>query len=323
MPSCRLHIVRWVHVMRLRLSLAFAIVHLAWSFQDSIPDSGFRISTDVNVVMIDIGVKNAGNRFVGGLTRENFHVFDNGRDEPIRYFGKSDLPVTLGLVIDNSGSMYAKRAMVIQSATELIRASNTNDQVFTVEFNDAVTFGLPATVPFTDNIPELIQALSRGRARGRTALYDGLTAATKHLGKSTNGRKAIVLVSDGGDNSSKSTWQSAKSQVERSGAAIYTIGIFDQTDPDRNPAILRQLADMSGGEYFYVPDILALPGVCETIATDIRNTYTVAYKAPDDRQLALHRLKVKVTAPGNGHLTVRARNSYFPRAAMPVAERLK
>ena len=269
--------------------------------------------------MLDVGVKDPANRFLTDLTQSNFHVFDDGHPQQISHFGKSDRPVTLGLVVDNSGSMFAKSAIVRQSAVALVRAGNPQDEVFPVEFNDHVTFGLPGDTAFTGSIPDLIEALSQHAPGGRTALYDGLTAALHHLSAGSNGRKAIVLISDGGDNVSKTKWPAVKALVESSSAAIYAIGIFGMDDPDRNPGVLKHLAEMSGGEYFHIDNIFALPDVCKTIAADIRNTYTLAFTPAPDTRPALHHLKVSVAGPGLGRVTVRARDSYLPPPATQSA----
>jgi VWFA-related protein len=278
----------------------------------------FRISTEVNLVLVDVGVKDAANHFLTDLAQSNFRVFDDGRPQQIEFFGKSDRPVTLGLVVDNSGSMFAKSAIVLQSAAALVRAGNPQDEVFAVEFNDHVAFGLPDNLPFTDSIPDLMRAIGRSYPAGRTALYDGVAAALQHLQQGSNGRKAIVVISDGGDNASETKWPELKKLVESSSAAIYTIGIFGMDDPDRNPGVLKRLAEMSGGEYFYAGDLFALPEVCKTIAADIRNTYTLAFTPAQEGHHSAHHLKVAVTGPGLNHLVIRARDSYLP--ALPLAQ---
>ena len=294
----------------MKLIFIAAAATVAWAQQSGAPDD-FRISTNVDLVMLDVSVKDTANRFIAGLKQSDFHILDNGKPQEVRYFGNADLPVTLGLVIDNSGSMARKRATVDQSAVALIRASNPHDEIFPITFNDKVHFGLPPDQPFSDQIPVLIHALAQGESQGRTQLYGGIAAALKHVQEGQNGRKALVVISDGGDNASAITWPGLKEMVQSSNASIYTIGVFDSDDPDRKPAALRQLAELTGGEYFFVNDLFELQGVCENIAHDIRNRYMVAFTPPANTRPSVHRLKVAVTVPAaDGRVVVRTRADY-------------
>src|SRR6266404_54646 len=238
------------------------------------------ISTDVDLVVLDVGVKDAKGGYVSGLAKDNFHIYENGKPQPAKSFSHADIPVTVGLVIDNSGSMGAKRAEVITAALTFVHASNPRDEMFVVNFNDKVRPGLPQGVPFTDDEETLRAALWKGASVGRTALYDALDYSLRHLDKGRMDKKTLIVVSDGGDNVSKLRWNEIIRRVQESRATIYTIGIFDENNSDRNPDILRRLARVSGGEYFQLRELTEVVPVCRQIASDIRNRYTLTYTPP-------------------------------------------
>ena len=174
--------------------------------------------------------------FVSGLDKDDFQVYEDGVLQPIKNFSHEDIPVTVGLVIDNSGSMGPKRADVIAAGLAFARSSNPQDQMFVVNFNERVSFGLPVNTPFTDQVAQLEVALSRIRAHGETALYDAVAAALEHLKMGNRDKKVLIIISDGGDNASKHKLAEIIAMVGQPDAIIYTIGIFDEQDPDRNPA---------------------------------------------------------------------------------------
>src|SRR5262249_45361369 len=212
--------------------------------------------------------------YVSGLAQEDFHVFENRQPQTIKHFSHADIPVTVGLVLDNSGSMRPKRQEVITAALTFAHASNPHDEVFVVNFNDRVHRALPAEVPFTDNRDVLRTALMEGNPEGRTSLYDALAHSLQHLEKGRMAKKTLVVFSYGGHNPSAVKWNDVLRQVQESRATIYTIGIFDAEDMDRNPDVLRKLASVSGGEYFELRELPEIVPVCRKIAADIRNRYT-------------------------------------------------
>src|ERR1022692_4758437 len=183
------------------------------------PDSnGLTISTEVKLVILDISVKYAKGGYVSGLTQDNFHVYDNGKLQAIKHFSHEDVPVTVGLVMDSSGSMRAKRPEVITAALTFIRASNPHDEAFVVNVNDKVRPGLPADVSFTDNPQTLFTALWKGDPQGRTALYGALAYSLDHLEKGRMDKKTLVVISDGGDNASKMKLPELLVRAQESGA---------------------------------------------------------------------------------------------------------
>src|SRR6202051_1267445 len=208
--------------------------------------NGYAIRTSVNLVVLRATVRDRKGSPVAGLGKEDFQVFENKAPQQIESFSHEDVPVTVGLVIDNSGSMRSKRSDVINAALAFARSSNPEDQVFVVNFNEHVSMGLPGNVPFTGNQEQLETALSRNKADGLTALYDGVAVALEQLKKGKWDKKVLIVISDGGDNASRHKLAEIVSMVNQSSAIIYTMGIFDANDDDRNPRVLKRLSRSSG-----------------------------------------------------------------------------
>jgi len=274
----------------------------------------FRVSSEVELVLLDVAVRDSGGGFVTGLKRENFHVFDNKVEQPIRVFAAQDAPVTVGLVVDNSGSVRPKKPEIVTAALTFVTQSNPKDEVFLVNFNDRVRMGLPDGVAFTDNRQLLRQGLLTNPAQGRTALYDALRTALQHLEKGRLDKKTLVLISDGGDNASDTTHDQILKMAEQSLATIYTVGIFNPDDKDKNPGFLRGLARLTGGEYFQPENINHLVGVCEKIARDIRNRYSVGFAPAASVDSKPHQVKIVVSDGTTHKLDARTRTHYTPIA---------
>jgi len=271
----------------------------------------YTIRVDADSVVLHATVQNRKGILVAGLGKDNFQVYEDEVLQQIDYFSHEDIPVTVGLVVDNSGSMRPKRPEVIAAALAFARSSNPQDQMFVVSFNENVSFGLPDSTPFTDQVAQLQVALSRTAADGMTALYDAMAAALVHLNKGNRDKKVLIVVSDGGDNASKHNLAQIKAIAAQSDAIIYTIDISVEEDPDRNPGALRRLAKNSGGEAFRPMSMGDILPICERIARDIRNQYTLAYAPTNRRQDGTHRvIHVKARAPGRGRVIVRTRTGY-------------
>ncbi len=271
----------------------------------------YTISTSVDLVVLHMTVKDRNGGFASGLEKDNFSVFEDGKPQPITVFRKADVPVTLGLVVDHSSSMIPKRAQVNDAALRLIQASNPDDEVFIVHFNENPRMSLGENATFTGSIDQLRAALHTPMPTGRTALYDGIAQALDHLKKGKLGKRVLVVLSDGGDNASRFTLDEVLQLAQRSDVIIYTVALFDETDPDRNPKVLRRIADETGGEYFQ-PEILGhLKEVCEHIARDVRNQYVVGFSpSPTDGDNVWRAVKVVAQSPGR-RLKVRTRAGYF------------
>ena len=275
-------------------------------------DDSYTIGVNVDEVVLHATVQNRKGALVSGLSGKAFRVYENGVLQQVQYFSHEDIPVTVGLVIDNSGSMAPKRADVIAAALAFARSSNPQDQMFVVNFNEKVSFALPDNMPFTDNVVQLEAALSRIHTNGETALYDAIAAALEHLKQGNRDKKVLIVISDGGDNASHQTLEQIRAMARRFDAIIYTVGIFDEGDGDQNPHVLEQLAKDTGGEDFLPKSLNELLPVCEQIARDIRNQYTIAYIPSNRKRDGTYRtIRVEADAKGYGRLVVRTRAGYY------------
>lgn len=278
--------------------------------QDPGPRATFSSRTDLAVLHVSVLDRQAG--FVGGLPREAFLVRENGRPQPITLFEHDDTPVTVGLVIDNSGSMGPRLDALIAAGMAFAASCNAADELFTVHFNERVWPGLPAGRPFTHDHEELHTALKRSIARGKTALFDALTSGMRHLEQGTQPRKALVVFGDGGDNASRATFADVLDTALRRDVVIYTIGLIDRDNREANPKVLRELAAVTGGEAFFPRTNDEILPALERIARDLRSSYTIGYAPPPETD-GNHRreIRVHVNSPDHRPLTVRARSRYI------------
>ena len=270
------------------------------------------VKVNADSVVLHATVANHNGTLVSGLGQNDFQVYEDGVLQRIEYYSHEDIPVTVGLVVDNSGSMKPNRPEVIAAALGFARSSNPQDQMFVVNFNENVSFGLPDSTPFTDQAGQLKDALSSIEANSMTALYDAVVVGLEHLKKGNRDKKVLIVVSDGGDNASKHKLGQVMAMAGQSSAIIYTIDIFVEGDVDRNPNVLRQLAKATGGEAFLPSSVNEVVPICERIARDIRNQYTLAYAPTNAKQDGAYRaIAVKAGASGRGRLLVRTRAGYY------------
>jgi Ca-activated chloride channel family protein len=269
----------------------------------------FVIKSDVRLVALDVSVKDKNGGLVGGLSRDNFKVLENGVPQKITVFADNDLPVSVGILVDESRSMTPKRVEVLAAAEAFIAESNTRDELFVLNFNDTVRPGLPAGIHFSSDAVQLRKALAHGIPEGKTALNDAVIEGLKRLEKGTRDKKALLLISDGGDNSSTHKAREVIDAIERSTATVYAVGIFDKGDPDRDPGLLKQLAHISGGESFFPDAVSEMTPVCRAIAKEIRTRYTIGY-VPRERGGARRQVQVRVSAPGHSGLVAKSRTTY-------------
>lgn len=272
----------------------------------------FTLKARSELVLLDVCVRYPKDGFVLGLKRSNFEVFEEGRKEPITQFGSVDTPVTIGLVVDASGSMHAKRAEVVAAGLAFAKESNPQDEFFVVNFNDRVALGLPDSVPFTDNLDRLRRALYYGPAKGRTALYDAVAAGLKHVRLGSREKRTLIIVSDGGDNASQVSFDDLLQQIQGSLVTVYAVALVDPDDLESNLGVLRKISQASGGEFFMCPDLEQVASVFHQIAQNVRNRYTIGY-VPDPAlnrdTAALRHIRVVATEDGR-KLVVRTRASY-------------
>jgi Ca-activated chloride channel family protein len=278
---------------------------------NSLETDAFRISVEVDLVVLQATVRDHLGHTVMELGQNDFEVFEDGRAQPIRLFRHEDTPVTVGLIIDHSGSMRNKLADVTAGAQAFVRSSNRNDQMFVVNFNEIASLGLPIGMGFSDRVGTLGAAIWGAPAIGTTALYDAIVEGLKRLQQGSSDKKVLIVISDGGDNASKATLDRVLKLTEQSSAMIYTIGIFDADDPDKNPRVLQRLAHESGGEAFFPAEVSETLEICERIARDIRDQYTIGYSTMSGKKDGTyHKVRLTARAKTDGKLTVRTRAGY-------------
>jgi len=266
--------------------------------------------SDLVVLHVSVLDRHAG--YISDLPRDAFAVMEDGRPQHIEFFEHEDTPVTVGLVIDSSGSMVRRRDSVIAAGMAFAASSNPADELFTINFNEHVWPGLADDQEFTSDEDTLRHALDRAGARGKTALFDALATAVRHLDKGHESRKVLIVVSDGGDNASSTTCDQVLDTALRSDVVIYTVGIYDPEDDDKNPKLLKKLADLTGGEAFFPKTNEEVKPVLERIARDVRSSYTIGY-VPQEGRTGEHKLHVDVRDPERRKITVRARSAYVAK----------
>lgn len=281
-----------------------------------------RFSVNLDLVVLHATVRDRKGSFISDLSQDDFEIYEEGRRQSIRLFRREDVPVTVGLVVDHSGSMVPKLAEVIAAARTFVRSRNPEDEMFVVNFNEHVSLGLPAGIQFTNRLEELELAIRKTPATGQTALYDAVGEALERVRAGSRDKKVLIVISDGGDNKSVLSLAGVLKKAEQSSAIVYTIGIFEEEDPDRNPEVLRRLARATGGEAFFPARLNEVVAICERIARDIRNQYTIGYVSAGAAQPGAYR-KIRVVAGGTarGKLLVRARAGYVTPESQPGHER--
>ena len=275
------------------------------------PGSFIRI--DVNLVLVPVTVTDPMNRLVTGLEQEDFQISENGSPQKIRSFASEDAPVSIGIIFDLSGSMSSKLVRARESILQFARTANPEDEFFVIGFNDR-----PELIEeFTNSVEDLEARLATVHAGHRTALLDAIYYGVAKMKDAKHERKALLVVSDGGDNRSRYTEGEVRSKVRESDVQMYAMGIFDpyaSTLEERNgPQLLDSLTEESGGRLFQVEDVDELSDIAEKISTELRNQYVIAYKPADATHDGKWRkVKVKVNPPpGLPPLTVYARTGYY------------
>jgi Ca-activated chloride channel homolog len=272
---------------------------------------GFTYKSIVNEVTLSATVLDAKRHLVTNLDKTNFVVYEDGQPQNITSFIRRDIPVSIGIVVDNSGSMRTKRTAVSKAVLNLIQASNPQDEVFVVNFNDDPYLDQD----FTNKLDLLHEALDRVDSRGGTALYDAVIASADHLAKGAKKEKKVLLVvTDGVDNESRESLENAIRSVQNdSGPTIYTIGILgDEPGTKRARRALQSLSDQTGGVAFFPKDLAEVDEISSEVARDIRNQYSITYKPTNPRSNGgYRRVRVEAHAPGYKDLQVRTRDGYF------------
>ena len=272
---------------------------------------------DARLVPLHVSVVDKNGKLITNLPQSAFKVFENNVEQPLKIFNREDVPVSMGIIIDNSGSMREKRPKVAAAALELIKESNPQDEVFIVDFNDVAYLD----APFTNNIKKLEQVLDKIDTRGGTAMRDAISMSidyAKENGKKS--KKVLLVITDGNDNTSNETLEQLVRKARQSEVLIYCIGLLNDEEPREARAAkraLNELAAASGGLAYYPKSLSEVESITPQIAHEIRNQYILAY-TPLNTALdgSFRAIKVTVKAPGNP--TVRTRNGYFANPAPPA-----
>jgi Ca-activated chloride channel family protein len=280
-------------------------------------DQNKRIKVNVDLVVLHATVVDGRGEFVPNLSANNFRVFEDKVEQKISVFSREDVPVTMGLVIDNSGSMREKREQVNAAALTFVRTSNPQDEVFVVNFND--DYYLDLNEDFTNDPKELNDALSRIDTRGSTALYDAVVGSLDHLKKGHKDKRVLLVITDGDDDASRKSFEYTVKAAEQSNATIYAIGVFSEDDRKHEKKMVRSskrvlttLAESTGGMAYFPESLGDVESVCMQVARDIRNQYTLGYYPTNTAKDGSFRaVQVQMVSKGEGKLAVRTRSGYY------------
>jgi VWFA-related protein len=286
------------------------------SQQRNTEDNGtFVIRKDVDEVLLHATVVDDKERIVTNLSKGDFAVFEDGKPQTIISFHHEDIPVSMGILIDNSGSMREKRAKVNQAALNLVRSSNPQDEVFVVNFNDEYYLDQD----FTNDLLKLKEALEKIDAKGGTALYEAVVASADHLKRDSKlERKVLFVVTDGEDNASRETLEQAVKQLQdENGPSVYAIGVLgDEEHPKRARRALEIIAQRTGGLAFFPKTLDEVDEISRQVAHDIRNQYTIGYKPTNPKGAGGFRtIRVEAKAKGHGKMVVRTKSGYYAATA--------
>ncbi|MBA3972870.1 MAG: VWA domain-containing protein [Candidatus Solibacter sp.] len=256
---------------------------------------------DTNLVLIPVTVTTPLNQFVTGMERKNFRLFEEKVEQEIAYFGSFDAPLSIGMVFDASGSMGSKLTKSREAAAQFFKKANPEDEFFLVQFNDRPQL----VMDFTRSTEEIQSRLTFTQAKGRTALLDGIYMALHHLKKGKNPRKALLIVSDGGDNSSRYSESEVRNLLREADAQMYAMGIFESigargrtAEEMAGPGLLDELAQMTGGRHFPVDNLNDLPDIAAKIGIELRNQYVLGYMSKNQvRDGKYRRVQVRLNQP--------------------------
>ena len=268
---------------------------------------------DTRLVVLHASVTDKKGRFLNNLKESQFSVLENGQPQQIKIFRHEDVPVSLGIIIDDSGSMLTKRSRVEAAALAMVRESNPQDEVFIVNFNDDAYLD----VPFTSDMHKMEQGLARIDSRGGTAMRDAINMSLDYMkSDAKKDKKVLMVITDGNDNESNISLERLVARANQTDTLVYAIGLF--TDEEKHEAskakrALRELTSATGGVAFYPKDVNEVKALAVQIARDIRNQYTIAY-SPGEQQLDGSYRQIHVTVNAAGKPEVRTRSGYYATA---------
>jgi Ca-activated chloride channel family protein len=294
----------------------FAVHAISQEAQQTLQPAAVRFNTDATLVLIPVTVTDPANRFVLGLQKQDFHILEDGADQPIAHFSGEDAPLSVGLVFDISGSMADKMRVSRQAAEQFLKTMNPDDEAFLVAFSDHANL----VSGFTSDIKELQSKLNTLQPAGLTALLDATELALREMKNAKNPRKAIVMISDGGDNSSRYTSTQIQSLVREADVQLYAMGVFEPTlsfgmakEEISGPRLLSQIAEQTGGRVFAAADPGDLPSVATRIGIELRNQYVLAYAPKNETKDGKYRrVEVRVAEPATiQNLKLHWRQGYY------------
>jgi Ca-activated chloride channel homolog len=274
------------------------------------------IKVAVDLALVNVTVTDPFDRLVTGLEKENFHVYEDGVEQEIVNFSSEDVPISIGVIFDMSGSMSDKVDKAREAAVQFFHTANPLDEFFLVSFNDRAEL----TSPFTSSVDDLQSRMMFTAARGRTALLDAIYLGLSEMRGARNSKRALLIISDGGDNHSRYNETDIKSFLKEADCQLYAVGIFDPidirgrtTEELEGPSLLNELTELSGGRVFPVQNLNDLPDIAAKIGMELRNQYVLAYRPSNgSRDGTWRKIKVKVTPPrGLPPLSVYAKTGYF------------
>jgi len=268
------------------------------------------LSIRTDLVTLSVTVVDRHGTVVTGLGPEHFAVYDNGRRQDVQFFTNEDAPANIGLILDSSSSMRGRREHVTAAAAALVDIRHPRDEFFALHFNEAVWPGLPPGVWFTAD-PQQLRAALDAPARGMTALYDALALGLIHVRRGTHDRKALIVVSDGGDNASRHTLPDVVEGARRAGAVVYSVGLVDPDNRDARPGVLKTLAGETGGRAFVLRDPEHVADAFAQVAHEIRSAYTLGFSPSETPTVSFHSIHVAVDAGRGRQLTARTRAGYY------------
>jgi Ca-activated chloride channel homolog len=267
-------------------------------------------STDTRLVVLQATVQDKSGKLVTNLPQSAFEVYEDGKLQPIKLFKREDVPVSMGIIVDNSGSMRDKRQKVESAALALVKESNPEDEVFIVNFNDEAYLDMD----FTSNIKEMEQGLTKIDSRGGTAMRDAIRMSIDHLKeKAKKDKKVLLVITDGNDNASQVSLENMVKASQDSGTLIYAIGLLgeeERREANKAKKALTVLTEATGGQVFFPKDASEVDRIAHQVARDLRNQYTIGY-SPINTALDGTYRAVKVIANGPNHPVVRTRSGYY------------
>jgi Ca-activated chloride channel family protein len=276
------------------------------------------IQTEVSLALVNVTVTDPYGRLVTGLERENFRIFEDGTEQEVATFSSEDVPISIGVIFDMSGSMSDKLDKARQAAVQFFKTANPRDEFFLVTFNDQAEL----TSHFTSSVEELQNNMMYSTAKGRTALLDGIYLGLSEMRGARNGKRALLIISDGGDNHSRYNENDVRSFVKEADCQLYAIGVYDREGMRRTaeesygPTLLSEITESTGGRMFPVSSLSDLPDIASKIGMELRNQYVLGYKPSNARHDGSWRkIKVKLVPPrGLPPLSTYAKTGYYAPA---------